>query len=468
MNVGPFLRSPRVGRGVIAVAVVGAAAVAGGMWRRATVDAAYVAEVKLGTFTSQLTTSGTLRPIQSITYRSPLAGREIEIIDLAPEGTLVQAGDLLVRLDTTEIEADLERVRPEVRQIEMDLQVAEGERQDAEAFVRVVTEGEGVLTIEEAQTRMHLAQKKVDRLRHEYSQIKPLLDKGFMTREELAKTADGLEQAEEELSLARRRADVAQRITHPREKQRAILQMAQRSAQLEHLRARHRDASERLAALRLLVENSSVYARRPGMVVYEEVQNASPRRKIRIGDRVTSTQGLITIPEVDRMLLDGTVSEAEVHRVRPGQPAVVRLEAFPGVRLTGRVIRVGTLASASADRPLDEKRFDLVIEVDQTSVALRPEMTARADIETGTRENVLLLPVTAVFDQDGLFVAHVVTATGAETRSIDIGESNDLVVEIRAGLKAGERVKLTAPLTAAPATGARPAGREEGSALAPR
>jgi multidrug resistance efflux pump len=68
-----------------------------------------------------------------------------------------------------------------------------------------------------------------------------------------------------------------------------------------------------------------------------------PRRKVRVGDRVSSSQGVVTIPEVDRMLVEGSVGEAEVRRIRAGQRASVRLEAFPDLRLGGRVERVGTL-----------------------------------------------------------------------------------------------------------------------------
>src|SRR6266702_1649737 len=69
------------------------------LWRRPAVDPALTTYVGKGPLTAQLTVTGTLRPAQSITYRSPLAGREAEIIELAPEGLRVSEGDLLVRLD---------------------------------------------------------------------------------------------------------------------------------------------------------------------------------------------------------------------------------------------------------------------------------------------------------------------------------------------------------------------------------
>lgn len=471
MSVDDSTRRRRLVSGLVAVAlVVSAIAIGVGWWRRAAIDPALVARVQRGDLTATLTTSGTLRPIESLTYRSPLAGRDAEILDLAPEGLRVNEGDLLVRLDTTELERDVERVQQELRQLQMDVQVAEGERQEAAAMLRAVSEGEGALTVEEVRTRLQLAQKKVERLRLEYEQLKPLMDKGFITRDELARTASELEESEEELALARRRTDVAVQVTHPREKQRAIVQLAQRESQLINVRARVAEAEQRLQALRDLIEACTLYARRPGMVVYEEFLAASPRRKIRVGDRVTSSQGLVTIPEVNRMLMESSVGEAEVHRVSPGLSAAVRLEAFPALRLTGKVVRVGTLASSSMNRPLEDKRFDLIIEIDPTDAELRPEMTARADILVGTRSDVLLMPVNAVFEQDSRLVAHALTRTGIDTRAVTLGEFNDQWVEVTSGLVEGDRVLLSdggvAP-SAAPATPAIEL-REGGSALQPR
>jgi multidrug resistance efflux pump len=461
-------------RGAIAaVAVVSVAGFGAGIgwWQRSGIDPALVATVTRGTLTAQLTTSGTLRPIESLTYRSPLTGRDAEIVDLAPEGLRVNEGDLLVRLDTTELQRDVERLQTELRQLQIDVQVAEGERQEAQAALRAVSEGEGALTVEEVRTRFQLAQKKVDRLRQEYEQLKPLMEKGFITRDELGRTASDLEEAEEELALARKRTEVAVQLTHPREKQRATLQLAQRESQLVNVRARLQDAQTRMASLQTLIEDCTLYAKRPGLVVYEEFLAASPRRKIRVGDRVASSQGLVTIPEVNRMLVESSVSEAEVHRVHPGQSAVVRLEAYPALRLTGKVVRVGTLASSSINRPLEDKRFDLVIELDPSTAELRPEMTARADILLGTRDNVLLVPVNAVFEQDGRFVAHRASRAGVDTRVIELGESNEQVVEVLSGLDQNDRVLLSDPGSSAttpqPAATPRLELREGGRALQP-
>lgn len=443
-------------------AIAAAALVAVVLWVRAGADEGMVVEVTRGELTARLTSSGTLKPIQSITYRSPVPGRDIEIRDLAPEGSRVNAGDVLVRLDTTDLEVELARVRQEHRQAQIDLQVAEGEWDEANAEVKAVTEGEGALTVEEARSTLQRAQKKSERLRQEYEKLRPLLEKGFITREELARTEDALEEAEEELLLARRRTDVVVQLSHPREQKRAALALTQKASQLSHSRTRVAETELRVNLLTGLIDGCTIRARGPGLVVYEENLNANPRRKLRIGDRVFATQGIVTIPEVNRMLVEASVSEAEVHRVKPGQPAEIRVEAFPDVTLTGTVTRVGTLAASSPTRPFDDKRFDLIITLDATTAELRPEMSIRADVIVGTRSNILMIPVTAIFNQQGTRVAYVVTATGVEARPLELGESNDRMVEIVAGLQQGDRVSLVAP------DANRPQVPSRGNALQPR
>lgn len=436
------LNRPRVLAAAAAAVFTLTAAV---LWVRAGADDGMVAAVTRGELVARLTSSGTLKPIQSITYRSPVPGRDVEIRDLAPEGSRVNAGDVLVRLDTTDLEIELARVRQEHRQAQMDLQVAEGEWDEASAEVKAVTQGEGALTVEEARSTLQRAQKKAERLRQEYGKLRPLLEKGYITREELARTEDALEEAEEELILARRRTDIVVQLSHPREQKRAALALAQKGAQLGHVRARVAETELRLNTLVQLIAGCTIRARGPGLVVYEENLNANPRRKLRVGDRVFATQGIVTIPEVNRMLVEASVSEAEVHRVRAGQPAEIRVEAFPDLKLTGTVTRVGTLAAASPSRPFDDKRFDLVITLDPTDAELRPEMSIRADVIVGTRTNVVMVPVTAIFNDQGTRVVYVTTATGTERRPVEIGESNDRMIEIVAGLTQGERVSLVAP-----------------------
>ena len=437
----PLRTHPRLA--LTGLGVLGAAGVFAFVRGESAFDPSTTALVRRDSLSATLTVAGLLKPVQAITYRSPLTGRETEITFLVPEGTRVGEGDLLIRLDAVPIQRDLERANQEVRQAQVDLQVAEIDRQEGQAAIDSLTGGEAALSVEETKTRLELSERKVERLRAEQAALAPLLEKGFITRDELRRTSDELEVAEQDLALNRRRADVLLKRTVPRDQQKAELLLAQKEAQRENVRARLIEARARVAFLQSQSENASIYARRPGFVVFEEFMNANPRRKIRAGDRVTETPGIVTVADVDRMLVETSVGEADVHRVAVGQVVHVVLEALRERKFTGKVTRVGTVARSSADRPMEDKRFDLIVEIDQPDPQLKPEMTARVDVQLGERRGVLVIPPNAVFDEQGVSAVHVVRAFDVQTRMVQLGESTGTAVEVMAGLEEGERVLLT-------------------------
>ena len=192
-----------------------------------------------------------------------------------------------------------------------------------------------------------------------------------------------------------------------------------------------------------LIERCSIRADGPGLIVYEELVASSPRRKVRLGDRVTPSQGIVRVVDVARMQVDTSVPERSIHRIRRGQSATVRLEAFPGLILPGQVRAVGALARTPFDAGLDGKRFDVTVELDPTAEDLRPEMTARVDILVEERPDVVRLPINAVFEREGLSTVNVLRGNRVEARQVDLGEQNRRFVEVLAGVAESERVLLT-------------------------
>ena len=411
--------------------------------RRAPAGAADTAwTVERGPLVTVLSEPGTLRAAQSTPYRSPVNGREAEIVHLVPEGLRVGQGDLLVRLETRDLEAELRQATDNVHEAELALQVAELELLEATAGLESTVDGEGSLTIEESRTNLALAERRVERLRREVESLEPLLDQGFITGDELERSRDELDTAEADLAIARRRASVLVEQTHPVATRRAELRLAQRRAQREAVERRLAAARRRVAEIADLIERCTIYAEGPGLVVYEEFMASSPRRKVQLGDRVTPSQGIVRVVDVSHMLVDASVPERSVHRVHPGQSVTVRLEAFPDLRLSGRVATVGTLARTTFDRELDGKRFDVTVELDSMDAGLRPEMTARVDILVGDWQDIVQVPVNAVFENDGMTLVNVLRGGRVESRQVELGEQNQRFVEVVAGVAEGERVML--------------------------
>jgi multidrug efflux pump subunit AcrA (membrane-fusion protein) len=212
--------------------------------------------------------------------------------------------------------------------------------------------------------------------------------------------------------------------------------------QIEVARQRVSETSARVRQLRELIDACTIRAERAGLIVYEQNLSSNPQRKIRTGDRVTPSNGLVTIPEVRRMQVDISVREADLSRIQLGQAAVITLEAHPDARLTGKVVAIGSVAHAAPDRPFDGKRFDVVLAVDPSDVDLRPEMTAHAEIHIAKRDGALLVPVNAILDENGARVVQVVTSRGVLLRPVRLGQSNEMFVEVLDGVAEGERLRL--------------------------
>lgn len=407
----------------------------------ANADAAWT--VDRGPLVAVLSEPGTLRAVRSNSYRSPVNGREAEIVHLVPEGLRVGEGDLLVRLETRDLDAELRQAVDSVHEAELAVQVAELELLEATAGLESTVDGEASLTVEESRTNLGLAERRVQRLRREVESLEPLLEQGFITGDELDRSRDDLETSEAELAIARRRASVLVEQTHPVATRRAELQLAQKRAQRQAVERRLAAARRRVAEIGDLIERCTIYAAGPGLVVYEEFMASSPRRKVRLGDRVTPSQGIVRVVDVSRMLVDASVPERSVHRVHSGQPVAVRLEAFPELDLSGRIATVGALARTTYDRQLDGRRFDVTVELDPSDdAALRPEMTARVDILVGDRQDIVRLPINAVFESGGMTLVNVLRGRRVEARQVELGEQNQRFVEVVAGVAPGERVML--------------------------
>ena len=419
--------------GVIVVLVV---------WPSPSSDPSLVWTVDRGDLLADLIEPGTLRAARSITYRSPVNGRQLEIVHLAPEGVRVGPGDVIAGLETRDLEADLQQAIESVHEAEFARQVAELDLLEATAGLESIVGGEGPLAIEESRTNLLLTEKKVDRLRREVDNLQPLLDKGFITGAELERPQAELETAEADLAIARRRASVLVEQTQPVTRRRAELQLAQVQAQQAAVERRVVPARRRVAAIRDLIERCTVRATNAGLVVHEEFMASSPRRKVRLGDQVTPSQGIVRVVEVSRMLVDTSVPERFIHRVRAGQPVTVRLEAFPDLQLSGQITGVGALARTTRDQWVESKRFDVIVTLDSTDAELRPEMTARVDIRVGERKDVLRLPVNAIFERDGLTMVNVWRGGRTEARQVEIGEQTPQFVEVVAGVTEGQRVML--------------------------
>ncbi len=108
-----------------------------------------------------------------------------------------------------------------------------------------------------------------------------------------------------------------------------------------------------------------------------------------------STPELFVIAEnLEKMKLIVNVSEADVGKVKENQKVKFTVDTFPDDTFTSTIYRVNKGATESDDSIVS---YETTIYVDNKDLKLRSGMSATADIETDSAENVPLIPVSALF-----------------------------------------------------------------------
>lgn len=158
------------------------------------------------------------------------------------------------------------------------------------------------------------------------------------------------------------------------------------------------------------------------------------------GDEVTPNTLIIRLVDTSTVQVKASVDEVDVALVEPGQTAAITLDALPNVLLRGEVTTVDILASSQSG----VITYGVTISIpDPEGVGLREGMSATIEIVSVQAENVLLVPAKAITRKGMKQTVQVIAADGTtEERTVETGETNGTLTEIRSGLAEGEQVKV--------------------------
>lgn len=201
--------------------------------------------------------------------------------------------------------------------------------------------------------------------------------------------------------------------------------------QAEYDAARAAEAAARASLDQLRTRVGYAVVRAPAAGVVTE-------KLVEVGAVVGAQTRLFTIAEVSTLVTRVGVSELDVGSLRVGQSARVMLDAYPGQPFQGRIRRI----FPSADPATRLVPVEVAL-TGEAATAARPGFLARVAFALGTRDDVLLVPASAVVGQAGAQQVFVVVQGKAERRTVETGLSSEGRVEIVSGLQEGEAVVIT-------------------------
>jgi multidrug efflux pump subunit AcrA (membrane-fusion protein) len=278
--------------------------------------------------------------------------------------------------------------------------------------------------VAEAKRRLSRARLSLEASRQSVEETRALSEKGIVRRAELE--AAQRQHANEELSFASVEQELAAVLDQGSAENARVAEM-----ELENARVS-------LSRLEARMEQAIVVAPAAGVAI-----RPAGGAELTEGSRVEAGQALLAVGDLTSLAAVASADEMEVERLRLGQSARVRSDAFPGVTFLGVVRSVASagtgpaagyavaVAIASLPSPV-EKSFRL-------------GLSSRVEVVVFERSDALLVPISAVeAGEGGEGWVEVAGARGEKPvrRRVQLGETTVTAVEVREGLAAGERVMV--------------------------
>lgn len=360
---------------------------------------------------------------------STVSGDRGKIIQVVEDGSVVSAGDVLLRFDPSPFENEIQRLVGEVRSREATVEVARQKLEVEKSQVRK--------SIDNGDYDAVAARQEHDRFVAYIDDLAALARKGHAIEAEIAQAR----RKERQLAASLRKAE-GERERVSRE---AASSVAKAAAELDKAQSELAASRTALAIARSELAKTEVRAPVSGFAVLHEIFSGQAKRKPRAGDSVWLGQPVLYLPDLASMVVKTLVREEDLHKLRPGQAAIVRVEAYPDARFHGEVAAIGVLATDAAGAATAGKHFQVNVNLKESDPRLRPGMTARVSIVAERVRDALAIPSGALFYEGGHPVCHVFDGSTTATRKVGVGRRGDDFVEITQGLNAGDRVSLTKP-----------------------
>jgi multidrug efflux pump subunit AcrA (membrane-fusion protein) len=171
----------------------------------------------------------------------------------------------------------------------------------------------------------------------------------------------------------------------------------------------------------------------PVVAVTSPLDGVVLERTVTVGETVDPTKSLMHVADLSRVFAEAEVYEADLARVRIGQPARLRVAPYPERIFTGRVVR-----ESDAIDPA-RRTLRIWIEVQNTpDRRLKPEMFAQVSLVVGSSGRAVTVPNEAVQSDGPERFVFVQNGDGYLRQPVIVGEHDDRYTAITSGVVAGD------------------------------
>jgi HlyD family secretion protein len=357
---------------------------------------------------------------------------------LAPDGSLVKKGDVVIRFDPSVLEKRLVDAEDDLHEAHLKM---EKERLSGLSEVRKLEQDARMARVE-LEDASHFQKK----------------DQTIFSRSEIIESDIDQQLAQEHQKHAEGSERTHRKLT---------------GTEIALLEIKVRQADAKISQARRALQALAVTAPHDGVLILKRNWR---NETTRVGDSVWNGQPLAEIPDLAAMEAEVYVLEADAGGLKAGKPATVVVESAPGVSYSGRIKRVDALAKPRIPgSPV--QYFAVTVELPSTDPrVMKPGQRVQATLHLEQSANALLVPRQAVFEREGRMVVFRRKdrgqrggrgAGGFEPVVIKLGASTVGRVVIVSGIGAGDVLALRDPNRPAGEPEIKPAARPSGPASRP-
>jgi RND family efflux transporter MFP subunit len=424
-----------------------------GWWLLRPTSNVTTATVRRGSIISTVETTGKVQAEHSAKLAFKAPGRVARV--LVEAGDLVKAGDVLVELDTSSLQRQLEEAKAQAEIARLKLtQAKEGARpEDITAAQARLDQARASQTQvansaasakEQARIAVDQAANAVQNAQDAYDRIKRQNQGRQVTEDErLAehKALRDLQNAQGQLEQARIKYDEAKK-NETALNEAAEAQVREAQAALDKLKA---GATPQDIAILEQQYNLARMAVEDIQAQIAEARLTSPvdgtvlSIDLDEGELVGAYQPVAVVADPGSLRVKADIDEMDVGRVNVGQPVTITLDAYPGVPMPGRIEWLAPGATLKQGSTVFQATISFT---PPQGVQPREGMAANVDITAQRKDGVLLLPNRA-FETVGKR-QYVTLKEGNSTRKVEVvtGLSNSTDTEVVSGLREGQVVVL--------------------------
>ena len=368
--------------------------------------------VKRGNFRRTVRLTGGVRAVESYTVLAPrLSGQmmgsgNMVITGIVRNGVSVRKGDILVEFDRQNQEKNILD-----RQAEYDGLVQQIRRKQADQLAARITDE---TELKSAEVDIRIAQVEMRK-----NEVIPAYQ-AEINKSNLAESEAQLKQLKETFALKRQAEAADLRV-------------------LEIQRDRAKRAVEYAQGN---VEKMTIRSPMDGLVVLTPLSKGTRMVDPQEGDEVRTGGNIMLVVNPSAMQVLARVNQVDIEKVRVGQSAEIRLDAYPDMFFPGKVENISALVvPGSGSKRI--RYFSATISIRGANPRLLPDLTASVDIPAQSLDNVLMLPRSAIIRENGQAAVMVILNGKPERRPVKVGPMNDCDAVIESGLQEGTLVSLT-------------------------